>query len=121
MENNRDEYNGKRIRVVINEMCEGSVKRFAEEMGESSQNICSWLSRNVGYKILKKIFDRYPEISREWLQFGIGDIYKKDDEEEETASSIVDRLMTENKALREEIQDLTAIIRKMVEKGLSVK
>ena len=63
-----------RITQIKTYFCAGNNKKFAERLQTTEQyasNICNG-TKSVGSKLLEKILDTFPEVSKSWLLTGEG-------------------------------------------------
>lgn len=65
-----------RILFIIKQFCNDNQAEFARRMGEKPQTISGWLKRNNSPRVLNKILDKFPDISRSWLLLGEGEMIK---------------------------------------------
>lgn len=92
----------------------GSVKGLAERLGKSQQAFAHYMSPETEYNLwrfLPQILELYPDVSREWLFFGEGDM---DAGNEPSRSS----LLAENAKLKAELEEERALNRRLVNRVL---
>ncbi len=67
-----------RIKAVIDHFCNGTTLRFAQKMGAKESTCRNYLhpqkSRAIKISFLDAVLTRFPEVSREWLFFGEGEM-----------------------------------------------
>lgn len=97
-----------RIRAIVNELFAGNVAQFAIELGKEKPTVYKWLEKPVGYGVLKQVLEHFPQINREWLINGRGDMFSQPPQD------IVEKLLEENSKLLEQVRDLTGIIQRLV-------
>lgn len=86
MEKNKTEIS-QRITEIKTFFCDGNNTQFAAKLGIKEQyasNICNG-TKSTGAKLLDKILDTFPEVSRPWLFFGEGDMLTSGGTSEHTA------------------------------------
>jgi len=65
-----------RILRLISHYAEGNKAEFARMVGERPQTINSWCTRtDIGSTVVNKICERLPEVRREWLLVGVGEMF----------------------------------------------
>lgn len=64
-----------RLQVVINHYHNGNKTRFAEQVGVLPQMVQQWLKKGISRSSLGKISDAFPEVDKNWLYFGIGEMF----------------------------------------------
>lgn len=65
--------NGERIAKIIQKFC-GSKADFARKVGEKPQTVSNWVARDNGNNVLNKIVEAFPQINKDWLMTGHGDM-----------------------------------------------
>lgn len=65
--------NGERIAKIIQKFCESKAD-FARKVGEKPQTVSNWLARDNGNNVLNKIVEAFPQINKDWLMTGHGDM-----------------------------------------------
>ena len=65
--------NGERIAQIISKFCESKAD-FARKVGEKPQTVSNWVARDNGMNVLNKIMEVFPEINKDWLMTGHGDM-----------------------------------------------
>lgn len=65
--------NGERIARIIQRFCESKAD-FARKVGEKPQTISNWVARDNGINVLNKIIEVFPQINKDWLMTGHGDM-----------------------------------------------
>lgn len=99
------------------------LARLAEHIGVSPQTFNTWFSeksqRNL-WEHLQKILDLYPELSREWLYFGEGPMFKNEVEKSPPLASEPERderlhhLEQENAELTKELRGALKDLRQLL-------
>lgn len=64
-----------RIQLIINHYHNGNKTRFAERCDVLPQAVNQWLRKGISKTSMDKICRVYPEVSREWLFFGTGEMF----------------------------------------------
>lgn len=67
--------NGERIAQIISKFCESKAD-FARKVGEKPQTICNWVARDNGINVLNKVMEVFPQVNKDWLMTGHGDMIK---------------------------------------------
>lgn len=65
--------NGERIAKIIQQFCESKAD-FARKVGEKPQTVSNWVARDNGNNVLNKIVEAFPQINKDWLMTGHGDM-----------------------------------------------
>lgn len=65
--------NGERIAKIIQKFCESKAD-FARKVGEKPQTVSNWVARDNGNNVLNKIVEAFPQINKDWLMTGHGDM-----------------------------------------------
>lgn len=65
--------NGERIAKIIQQFCESKAD-FARKVGEKPQTVSNWVARDNGNNVLNKIIEAFPQINKDWLMTGHGDM-----------------------------------------------
>lgn len=69
--------NGERIAKIIQQFCESKAD-FARKVGEKPQTVSNWVARDNGNNVLNKIIEAFPQINKDWLMTGHGDMLISD-------------------------------------------
>lgn len=64
-----------RLQAVINHYYNGNKTRFAEKVGVLPQMVQQWLKKGISRASLQKICDAFPEVDKNWLCFGTGEMF----------------------------------------------
>lgn len=67
--------NGERIAQIISKFCESKAD-FARKVGEKPQTISNWVARDNGINVLNKVMEVFPQVNKDWLMTGHGDMIK---------------------------------------------
>lgn len=67
-----------RIKILFN-LTEISRRRFAAKMGISSTYLAMIMKDQApSYKVLDALLEAFPDLEKQWLYFGVGEMFKKD-------------------------------------------
>ncbi len=67
--------NGERIAQIISKFCESKAD-FARKVGEKPQTVSNWVVRDNGINVLNKVMEVFPQVNKDWLMTGHGDMIK---------------------------------------------
>ena len=67
--------NGERIAQIISKFCESKAD-FARKVGEKPQTVSNWVVRDNGINVLTKVMEVFPQVNKDWLMTGHGDMIK---------------------------------------------
>lgn len=67
--------NGERIAHIISKFCESKAD-FARKVGEKPQTVSNWVVRDNGINVLNKVMEVFPQVNKDWLMTGHGDMIK---------------------------------------------
>ncbi len=108
-----------RLLQLIELLTDNSQTRFAKSIGLSQQTFNNYLNPEGQQKIRKTLLDTilaiYPEISRDWLFFGEGEMFDREGKTVSTGADEKDRLITE---LKEELKEERRLNRRLMERLL---
>ena len=116
-----------RILLIIKDFCDGSKAEFARNMNELPQTINGWLKREVGFNVLNKISEKFPDISKSWLLTGEGSMLiedsivpesttvDQDDDEKAELIKIIEELRRENSRLVETNERLSRVVDRLLD------
>lgn len=70
----------KKIKKIREHFCNDSNIEFSKIMGESRQAVNNWIrdGYSVGNGVLYKILEKFPQVNKEWLFDGEGEMLKSD-------------------------------------------
>ena len=71
---------GNKIDVLIRELRIDRTE-FAEKLGMTPNAISNWRKRELGTNVIKKIVMAFPQVRKEWLMDGTGDVLNTTDKE----------------------------------------
>lgn len=66
---------GTRIDLLLDKL-DMSQAEFASALGVTTGAVGNWKKRMMGASVVNKIADTFPQVSREWLMTGEGEIFK---------------------------------------------
>ena len=100
---------------------DNSQAKFARSIGLSQQTFHGYLNSDGQQKIRKVVLDAimttYPEVNRDWLYFGEGEMLASDAPAETAAASDCQRRITE---LEAELKEERALNRRLTERLLEI-
>lgn len=69
----------RRVQLMINHFFNGNKTKFAERVGVVPQSVNTWLNKGIIGKVtLQRISDAFPEVDKNWLYFGEGEMLVAD-------------------------------------------
>lgn len=74
--------NGERIAKIIQQFCESKAD-FARKVGEKPQTVSNWVVRDNGINVLNKVMEVFPQVNKDWLMTGHGDMIKSNNNNSE--------------------------------------
>lgn len=74
--------NGERIAQIISKFCESKAD-FARRVGEKPQTVSNWVVRDNGINVLNKVMEVFPQVNKDWLMTGHGDMIKSNNNNSE--------------------------------------
>lgn len=74
--------NGERIAQIISKFCESKAD-FARKVGEKPQTVSNWVVRDNGINVLNKVMEVFPQVNKDWLMTGHGDMIKSNNNNSE--------------------------------------
>lgn len=116
-----------RILFIIKHFCDGNKAEFARVMGEKPQTINSWVTRNAGDNVTKKILSKFQEVNPVWLLTGEGSMLiedsivpesttvDQDDDEKAELIKIIEELRKENSRLVETNERLSRVVDRLLD------
>lgn len=108
----------------------GSVKALAEKLGKGQSRFNAYLNetrQNNLWPLLPQILELYPDVSRDWLYFGEGEMLSASptaarvdelEAELDAANAKLEAQQVENERLRAELDDLNRLYRNVSAKLL---
>lgn len=74
--------NGERIAQIISKFCKSKAD-FARKVGEKPQTVSNWVVRDNGINVLNKVMEVFPQVNKDWLMTGHGDMIKSNNNNSE--------------------------------------
>lgn len=103
--------------IELAKIKEGSVKGLAEKLGMLRQTFNGYLSESREdnlWPLLPRLLDLYPDISREWLYFGEGEIFGGKNAKEYMHEKILSEALAQVKELQAELTEERRLNRKLM-------
>ena len=111
-----------RINIIASKF--GNKSKIAQVMGITSQKYSAWsnaTSQRNFWELLPKILQAFPDVSREWLYFEEGEMFRRDNRQAETfpGASADNGAILHKQA--ETIRTLTEINRRLTEELITIR
>lgn len=103
--------------IELAKIKEGSVKGLAEKLGMLRQTFNGYLSESREdnlWPLLPRLLDLYPDISREWLYLGEGEIFGGKNAKEYMHEKILSEALAQVKELQAELTEERRLNRKLM-------